>query len=434
MRAWALKSFFKQVMQTSNKTKSESIIERYQDYVAPTYGRFPLAFVRGEGRTIWDADGKAYLDFGGGIAVTCLGHAHPEITETIHQQAGRLTHVSNLYHIEEQAELAERLGSLIAPGKMFFCNSGAEANETLYKLARRFGHEQGRFEIITAVGSFHGRTLAGIAATGQDKIKKGFGPIMEGFSHVPFNNLDAVAQAITPATIAVLIEGIQGEGGIHATDPEYAVGLRKLCDEKNLLLLWDGVQCGHFRTGKFQSYQRILENSSDKTEFLPDAVGMAKSMGSGFPIGGVWIRSKFADLLGPGSHGTTFGGTPLASAVALKTLDVIQSENLADHARAVGDFLINELNQLASSHQDLIKEVRGFGLMIGVEFNQTQEFFKSNDQPASLQLVNRFHAKGLLTVPSGTHVFRLLPALNTTMDEAREAIEIISQTLNELEK
>src|SRR3954471_5729954 len=236
-----------------------SVQALYQKNVVPSYGRFDIALSHGSGSYIYDVTGKRYLDFGGGIAVTALGHAHPAITEALIEQSRKLVHVSNLYYHEPQGRLAEAIVSLIAPGKVFFCNSGAEANEGLFKLARKFGHDEGRFEIITAINSFHGRTLAGIAATGQEKVKKGFEPTVPGFRQAPYNDLEAMRAAISPATAAILIEGIQGEGGVTPATPDYLLGLRQLCDEKRLLLFMDGVQCGHFRTGCFQSFQRILE-------------------------------------------------------------------------------------------------------------------------------------------------------------------------------
>ena len=239
----------------------ESVKELFNKYVVPTYARFDLAFTRGEGSYVWDVRGKRYLDLGGGIAVNCLGHANPEITQALVEQSQRLTHVSNLYYHEPQGRLAQNIVKHLAPGKVFFCNSGAEADEGLFKLARKFGHDEGRFEIITAHNSFHGRTLAGISATGQEKVKKGFEPMTPGFRHVPFNDVQAVRDAISPATVAVLIEGIQGEGGITPATAEYLLGLRALCDEKKMLLMIDAVQCGHFRTGRYQSFQRILERA-----------------------------------------------------------------------------------------------------------------------------------------------------------------------------
>src|SRR5437763_1548063 len=264
----------------------------FQKNVVPSYGRFDIALSHGSGSYVFDVTGKRYLDFGGGIAVTSLGHAHPAITEALIEQSRKLVHISNLYYHEPQGRLAEVIVNLIAPGKMFFCNSGAEANEGLFKLARKFGHDEGRYEILTAFNSFHGRTLAGIAATGQDKVKKGFQPMMPGFRHVPYNDLEAVRSSISPATIGILIEGVQGEGGITSATPEYLLGLRQLCDERKLLLLMDEVQCGHFRTGRFQSFQRTLEGHQPSSfvghvsslPFLPDAVSMAKSLGGGFPI------------------------------------------------------------------------------------------------------------------------------------------------------
>src|SRR3989454_9826658 len=236
--------------------------ELFKQNVIPTYGRFDLALARGSGSCVYDVTGKRYLDLGAGIAVCALGHANREITEALVEQSRRLVHVSNLYYHEPQGRLAQALAGLIGPGKCFFCNSGAEANEGLFKLARRFGHDEGRFEILTTFNSFHGRTLAGIAATGQDKVKKGFEPMVPGFRHVPFNDLEAVRNSLSPATAAILIEGVQGEGGITPATAEYLLGLRRLCDENKLLLLLDEVQCGHFRTGRFQSFQTIVESET----------------------------------------------------------------------------------------------------------------------------------------------------------------------------
>ena len=331
----------------------ESIRELFAKNVVPSYGRFDLVLSHGQGSYVFDVAGKRYLDLGGGIAVCCLGHAHPAITEALVEQSKKLIHVSNLYFTEPQGRLAAEIVKRIGAGKCFFANSGAEANEGLYKLARKFGHDEGRFEILTATNSFHGRTLAGIAATGQDKVKKGFEPAVPGFRHIPFNDLEAARDAISPATVAILIEGVQGEGGVTPATPEYLLGLRQLCDEKKLLLLMDGVQCGDYRTGKFQSFQRILEGvAGQASKFLPDGLSMAKSLGGGFPIGAFWVRAPFADLLGPGTHATTFGGTPLACAVALKIFEVIESERLDENARKLGDWLKNELERLVKNYPD----------------------------------------------------------------------------------
>src|SRR5215510_3813160 len=253
----------------------------FQQNVVPSYGRFDIVLSHGVGSYLYDVTGKRYLDLGAGIAVSSLGHAHPAIIEALTEQARKVVHVSNFYYHESQGRLAQALARLIGPGKCFFGNSGVEANEGLFKLARKFGHDEGRFEVITTINSFHGRTLAGIAATGQAKIKKGFEPIIPGFRHVPFNDLEAMRGAISPATAAILVEGIQGEGGVTPARVEYLLGLRKLCDERRLLLFMDEVQCGHFRTGRFQSYQRILEEGrgANGGAFLPDGVSMAKSLG-----------------------------------------------------------------------------------------------------------------------------------------------------------
>ena len=418
----------------------------FQKNVVPSYARFELALSRGSGAYLYDVAGRRYLDLGGGIAVCCLGHAHPEITRALVEQSGKLIHVSNLYYTEPQGRLAEALVDLLGPGKVFFCNSGAEANEGLFKLARKFGHSEGRYEIITTLNSFHGRTLAGIAATGQEKVKHGFEPGVPGFSHVAYNDLEAVRAAISPATAAVLLEGVQGEGGITPATPEHLIGLRRLCDEKKVLLLMDGVQDGHFRTGRFQSFQRILEKAgpasrlSDHKEnrrdacsaFLPDGISMAKSLGGGFPMGAFWVREPYADLLGPGTHATTFGGTPLACAVALRVLEVIQSEKLADNARAIGEYLKAELLGLSQKYPKIIKTARGLGLMIGVELAADIPAFANNGKAASIQFVNRLHDAGLLTIPSGNQVIRLLPPLNLRRSEAEEGIAILSKVIRAL--
>ncbi|MBU6402540.1 MAG: aspartate aminotransferase family protein [Verrucomicrobia bacterium] len=405
----------------------------YQKHVVPSYGRFEVVLSRGAGSYVWDVTGKRYLDLGAGIAVCALGHAHPEITETLIEQSRQLVHVSNLYYTEPQGRLAQALAERIGPGKCFFGNSGAEANEGLFKLARKFGHDQGRFEIVTATNSFHGRTLAGIAATGQDKVKKGFEPMVAGFRHVPYNDLEAVRAALTPATVAVLIEGIQGEGGITPASPDYLLGLRRFCDEKDLLLFMDEVQCGYFRSGRFLSYQRILEDRAEGATFLPDGVSLAKSIGNGFPLGAFWVRQPHADLLGPGTHASTYGGTPLACAVALKVLEVVRRDQLADHARAVGEFLRAELSRLARQYPAVLHAVRGLGLMLGIELAPDIPGFRSpNGKVASLRFVERLHQAGVLTIPAGTNVIRLLPPLNLTRAEAAEGIGRLEPVVRDL--
>lgn len=412
----------------------ESVRELFAKNVVPSYGRFDLALSHGAGSYVFDVAGKRYLDLGSGIAVCCLGHAHPAITEALTEQSKKLIHVSNLYFTEPQGRLAAELVKRIGAGKCFFANSGAEANEGLFKLARKFGHDEGRFEILTVTNSFHGRTLAGIAATGQAKVKKGFEPMIPGFRHIPFNDLAATRAAISPATVAIMIEGVQGEGGVTPATPEYLLGLRTLCDEKKLLLFMDSVQDGHYRTGKFQSYQRILETIPGGGKFLPDGLSMAKSLGGGFPIGAFWARAPYADLLGPGTHATTFGGTPLACAVALKILEVIQAERLDENVRKLGDWVKSELERLAMTYPQVVKGARGFGFMLGLELVEKEKLqaFAPNEKTASVQFVNRLHQLGVLTIPAGTQIVRLLPPLNLKPPEAGEGISKIEEVVKSL--
>jgi acetylornithine aminotransferase/acetylornithine/N-succinyldiaminopimelate aminotransferase len=416
------------------RNQFESVRELFSQNVVPSYGRFDLVFSHGAGSYLFDVAGKRYLDLGAGIAVCCLGHAHPAITEALVEQSRKLIHVSNLYFTEPQGRLAAELVKRIGAGKCFFANSGAEANEGLFKLARKFGHSEGRFEILTATNSFHGRTLAGIAATGQDKVKKGFEPMTPGFRHIPFNDLAAARNAISPATAAIMMEGVQGEGGVTPATPEYLLGLRALCDEKKLLLFLDGVQCGHYRTGRFQSFQRILENVSGGEKFLPDGVSMAKSLGGGFPIGAFWVRAPYADLLGPGTHASTFGGTPLACAVALKVLEVIEREHLDEQARKLGEWFKRELERLAATYPQVVKRGRGLGFIMGLELVEKEKIpaFAKSDKTAALQFVNRLHEIGVLTIPAGTQIVRLLPPLNLKPQEAGEGISKIEEVIKSL--
>ncbi len=415
------------------RNQFETIRELFTKNVVPSYGRFELALSHGDGSYLFDVNGRRYLDLGGGIAVCALGHAHPAITAALVEQSKQVVHVSNLYYHEPQGRLAQALVELIGPGKCFFGNSGAEANEGLFKLARKFGHEEGRFEIITTLNSFHGRTLAGIAATGQDKVKQGFEPMMPGFRHVPFNDLAAMRNAISPATAAILVEGIQGEGGVTPATPEYLLGLRALCDERQLLLLMDSVQCGHFRSGRFQSYHRILEGVPGGDTFLPDGISMAKSLGGGFPMGAFWVRSPYADLLSAGTHGTTYGGSPLACAVALKVLAVIQQEQLEANARSAGEFLRTGLDRLARMYPGVIRNVRGLGLMLGLEFAAgIPNLPGDSNKTQAVRLTNLMHAAGLLVIPAGANILRLLPALNLTRGEAEEGLRVLETVVARL--
>ncbi len=385
-------------------TKSEEIIALFDQYVMPTYGRLPLVFVRGNGSRVWDADGKEYLDFGGGIAVNVLGHA--ALTDVLAKASAQLVHVSNLYYTEPQGRLAKKLVELVGtPGKVFFCNSGGEANEALFKLARKFGN--GRYEIITFLNSFHGRTLAGISATGQEKVKTGFAPLVEGFRHVPFNDLDAVTKAVGPKTAAILLEPIQGESGIRPATPEFLRGLRQLCDDRKLLLMYDEVQCGIGRTGEFCGFKAIAPDA------IPDAISWAKGLAGGFPMGAIWARQPFQDVLSPGTHATTFGGTPLACKVSLAVLEKLEKDDLLTNARTTGEYFVRELRKLSG-----VKEVRGIGLMVGVELNVEAKPF-----------ILKMAENGLIGVIAGTHVVRFLPALNVTRSEVDEAVEKFRKTL-----
>ena len=415
------------------RNQFETIRELFTQNVVPSYGRFDLALSHGAGSYLYDVNGRRYLDLGGGIAVCSLGHAHPAITEALVEQSRKLIHISNLYYQEPQGRLAQALVKLVGPGKMFFSNSGVEANEGLFKLARKFGHDEGRYEIITALNSFHGRTLAGIAATGQDKVKKGFEPMVPGFRQVPYNDLAAMRAAISPATAAIMIEGVQGEGGITPATPAYLLGLRQLCDEKKLLLLMDSVQCGHFRTGRFQSFQRLLEGVPGGEAFLPDGISMAKSLGGGFPMGAFWVRSPYADLLSAGTHGTTYGGSPLACAVGLKVLEVIEREKLADNARTVGEYFLSGLKELAKNFPGVIQNVRGVGLMLGLELVPNLTSLPGDaTKPQATRFAGLLHAAGLLAIPAGTQILRFLPALNLSRGEAQEGLQIIESVVAKL--
>ena len=407
---------------------SATTADLYRDYVMPTYGRFDLVLTRGEGSRVWDEEGKGYLDFGAGIAVCSLGHSHPKLSSAIADQAARLIHTSNLYLTRPQGELGKLIVDLVGlGGKVFFCNSGAEANEGLYKLARKFGAPTGRHEIITLTNSFHGRTLGGISATGQEKVKTGFAPLVEGFTHVSLNDLAAVETAITPKTVAILVEPVQGEGGINAATPEFLKGLRVLCDRHDLLLMFDEVQCGFGRTGDWCAWRTIVSSGVE-----PDAVSWAKGIAGGFPLGAFWAGTRSAgsvplcDLLGPGTHGTTYGGNPLAAAAGLAVLTEIGRAGLLENARTLGAYLIAELETMGLP---AVRLVRGVGLMIGIELNDPPSSFGGEGLP-SIRATKELMKAGLLVIPSGERTIRLLPPLNITKAEADEALGILKKVLS----
>jgi len=392
-------------------SKTQEIAERFDRYVMHTYAQ-QLALVEGRGTRVWDADGKVYLDFIAGISVQNVGHCHPRVVAAVQEQVARLMHVSNLYYTENQARLAERLSGLALGGKCFFCNSGAEANEALIKLARLWGHDAGKYEVICMRNSFHGRTLATAAATGQAKIQKGFEPMPEGFAHADLNDLASVEALVNDKTVAVLVEAIQGEGGVIPAADEFMQGLRKLCDDRGLLMLCDEVQCGLGRTGDWFAFQA--------SGVEPDAFSLAKSLGSGYPIGAAVSGPKLADVFTPGRHASTFGGTPPACAAALATLDVKKEEGLLAKARRAGDLLREGLEGFIELFPHVVS-VRGRGLMLGLEL----------DQPVK-ELVERMRDVGLLTVATAETVVRMLPPLNVKDNELEEALDIIHDCLAEI--
>lgn len=409
--------------------------ELMDEYVLGNYGRFSIAFSRGEGSYLWSEEGRRYLDFSSGVAVCALGHSPAVMQAALREQSAKLIHCSNLYQVREQAELARFLVEMVmaAPGKVFFCNSGAEANDGLIKLARkrasdRFGAAAGKNEIITCYQSFHGRTLGGIAATGQPKVKLGFNPLLPGFFHVPFNDVAALREAVTEKTCAILFEPVQGEGGIHAATPEYFAAAAALREEFDLLLLFDEVQCGAGRSGDWCGWRTVLEGSGVEVE--PDAVSWAKGLGGGFPIGAFWVGEAHAGALGPGSHGSTFGGTPLACAVALAVLDGIASGGVLENVKRQSARI---RAGAAKWSFPVVEELRGVGLMLGfvldpAEMDKVAGFAESGKTP-SLFVVDAAREAGLLTVPAGEKVVRWLPPLNVSDEEVDEALALFEGVL-----
>lgn len=385
---------------------SEEIIALHKQFVMPTYAP-GLVLVKGKGAKVWDADGKEYLDFLAGIAVLSVGHCHPKVVKAIKTQAAKLMHVSNLYYNENQPKLARALSTRSLNGKCFFCNSGGEANEGMIKLARLWGHTQGKFEIISMTNSFHGRTLATVTATGQTKYQKGFEPLPTGFVYAEFNNLESVRAVINEKTVAVLVEAVQGEGGIVPALPEFMMGLRSLCEEKNVLLLCDEVQCGFGRTGHWFGFQEF--------GIQPDAFSLAKGLANGFPIGALVASPKLSDVFQPGNHASTFGGNPLACAAALATIEVIEEEKLLENATAMGDLFRQKLKKLAKKYA-FIRDVRGIGLMVGLVA----------DRPVKpLEVILR--EKGLISIATHDTVIRFLPPLNVKASQVQQAVRIADE-------
>jgi predicted acetylornithine/succinylornithine family transaminase len=393
------------------RSLSEQLACLHGEFHAPNYAP-SLSLVKGKGAYVWDANGKKYLDFVSGIAVTALGHSHPAMVKAVKRQAGRLMHVSNLYFNDQAPFLAKQLCELAGlGGKVFFCNSGAEANEGMIKLARKWGSEQDRFEIITFRNSFHGRTLATLSATGQEKVQYGFAPLVEGFKYAQYNDLESVKAHLTPKTAAVMLELVQAEGGVIPADPEFVKELAKLCRERNLLLLVDEIQTGVGRTGTMFAWQGC--------GIEPDAFSLAKGLGGGFPVGAVMMGSKLKDVFQPGSHGTTFGGQPLGCAVARAVLDTIADKALDTNAEAMGYMLQSKLKKVVDTYS-FVRAVRGRGLLIGLVI----------DRPAKdLEMI--LTRRGLLTVCTAGNVIRMLPPLTLTPGQVKQAVKIIDKACQE---
>jgi acetylornithine/N-succinyldiaminopimelate aminotransferase len=377
------------------------------------YGCIPLAFVRGHGAYLYDAEGNRYLDFFCGLAVTSLGHGHSRVLRAIKEQAEKLVHVSNVFHNEPAARLAERLAERFGQGRVFLGNSGAEANEAAIKLARRWGDRDGggRFEIISALGSFHGRTLATLSATGQEKYHQGYQPLVPGFRQVPFDDVAALERAVGERTVAIMLEPIQGEGGVVVARQDYLARVRELCDRAGLLLILDEVQAGMGRTGRFFAY----EHSGIK----PDITTLAKALGGGLPIGAMIASEAVARAFTPGSHGTTFGGNPVACAAALAVLDAFDQESVVENAAKIGAYILDRLREIAARNERVI-EVRGLGMMIGV-------VLKDEARP----VVEACLGERLLVNATARNVLRLLPPLNLTREEADAGLAIIERALSQ---
>ncbi len=382
--------------------------------LSPNYRRLPVAFREGRGMRLWDVEGKEYLDFVAGIAVDVLGHSHPRLVSAIQQQAARLVHVSNLFQIPEQARLAERLVGVtgIPDGRVFFCNSGAEAAEAAIKLARKAGRARRNtdvYEIIVGSHSFHGRTMGALSATMNPKYHEGFEPLVPGFIEVPFNDLGAVERAIGPKTAAVLMEPVQGEGGINPADDAYLTGLRGLCDAKGLLLVLDEIQTGFGRTGRWFAYQHA--------GIAPDILALAKGLGGGVPIGAVIARDEIMQALQPGTHGTTFGGNPLVCAAALSVIETIEAERLVDNAKETGTYLMARLRELAKT-TPVVTEVRGRGLMVAAEISVPSD-----------KVVAACLARGLLVNNVRPTSIRFVPPLIATRADVDRAVELFGAAL-----
>lgn len=396
-------------------SRTEDLMARADRSLANTYARFPVVLYRGEGCRVWDVEGKEYLDFVAGIAVCALGHCHPAIVQAVRTQAEKLFHVSNLYHIEPQIQLAELLCQHSFADRVFFCNSGAEANEAAIKLARKFAKDHGseeRFEFITMESGFHGRTLATVTATAQPRYHEGFEPLLPGFRYVPFDDLTAVERVLGSRTAAILVEPIQGEGGVRVPSEGYLQGLRKLCDEAGALLIFDEVQTGMGRTGRLFAYEHWGAE--------PDIMTLAKALGGGLPIGAMLAKEHVAASFTPGTHAATFGGNPLVTAAAFGTFSTIMEEGLIARTAEVGERLLQELQKLQAAHR-AVKMVRGKGLLIGMELDREVR-----------PILNRCLERGLLLSSAGEKVIRFAPPLIVSEGEVRQAVGVLASVLREV--
>ncbi len=394
---------------------SQQWIEKSDTYIMKTYGRYPIVPVKGEGCRLWDADGKEYLDFLGGVAVNNLGHCHPKVVAALQKQAAELIHCSNYYQIPQQIELAELLCRHSFADKAFFCNSGAEANEAAIKLARKYSRDTygpQRYEIITAADSFHGRTMATVSATGQEKVQRFFDPLLHGFKHVPFDDLDALEGAVTPTTCAIMLEPIQGEGGVNVPSPGYFQEVRRICDKHDLILIFDEVQVGMGRTGKMFAYEHF--------DITPDIMTLAKALAGGAPIGTMLAKDKYASAFVPGTHGSTFGGNPLVCAAAIATVRTILEDGILNRCEEIGEYLEGELEALQHKY-GFVKEVRGIGLMIGMALNV----------PAG-DIVKKGHERGVLLNVTHDTVLRFVPPLTVTKQEINQMIAILDGIFAEI--
>ncbi len=396
-------------------SKSQQWIERNDQVITATYGRYPLVPVRGAGCRLWDADGKEYLDLLAGVAVNNLGHCPPKVVTAIQEQAATLLHCSNFYNIPQQIRLAELLCDNSFAQRVFFCNSGAEANEAAIKLARKYSGEKfgpNRSEVLTALASFHGRTYCGISATGQEKVKEGFAPLLPGFKHLPFGDIEALRSAVSDQTCAIMLEPIQGEGGVNLPPVDYFKQVRHLCDEQDLLLILDEVQTGCGRTGTLFAYEQ--------EDVTPDIMTLAKGLGSGVSIGAMLAGNELATHLGPGTHGSTFGGNPLATAAGVATLEVLLNDGVLDNCRKMGAYFCAELNKLQQKY-NFITNVRGRGLMIGLEMNIEGG-----------EMVKTAMARGLLINCTVGKVLRFVPPLIITRKEIDQAIDLLDGIFSEV--